>query len=132
MMCGIGKKCNELLTDIFNQGNMNWIWPHFPSVTMTYIRADKADEVPLSNRKLTLNYVYQWEKLLLNSSELIQRFFSFCIQKGNGFLEQKLKKKNHLRLRQAIGIIDWFGKHRVGKERAMDMKHLHLRGLSCI
>lgn len=93
-MCGIGKKCNELLTDIFNQGKMNWIWPHFPSVTMTYIRADKADEVPLSNRKLTLNYVYQWEKLLLNSSELIQRLFLFFLHtKGKWFSRAKVKKK---------------------------------------
>lgn len=93
-MRGIGKKCNELLTDIFNQGKMNWIWPHFPSVTMTYIRADKADEVPLSNRNLTLNYVYQWEKLLLNSSELIQTLFLFFLHtKGKWFSRAKVKKK---------------------------------------
>lgn len=57
MMCGVGEKCNELLADIFNQGNMKLIWPHFPSVTMSSSRADKADEVQLSSRKL--NYVYQ-------------------------------------------------------------------------
>lgn len=77
MMCRVGKKCNELLTDIFNQENMNCTWPHFPSVTMSYTRADKADEAQLSGRKLTLNYVYQCEKLLLNSRELIGRPFLF-------------------------------------------------------
>lgn len=90
-MCGVGKPCNELLTDILNQGNRNWIWPHFPSVRVSYIRAGKAVEVQWSGRKLTLNYVHQWEMLLWNSSELIQRLV-LCIPKRNGFLEQMSKK----------------------------------------
>lgn len=92
-MCGVGKKCNELLTDIFNRGNRNWIWPHFPSVRVSYIRADKADEVQLSGRKLTLNYVYQWEMLLLNSSELIQRLFLFFLHTKEKWLSRVEVKK---------------------------------------
>ena len=137
MMCGVGEKCNELLADIFNQGNMKFIWPHFPSVTMSSSRADKADEVQLSSRKL--NYVYQWKKLLLNVSDLIQRlflfplFFFFLRTKEKRLSKAKVNnKKDCLRLSQVTGLIDWFGKHRLEIGRATDMKCLHLCGLSCI
>lgn len=92
-MCGVGKPCNELLTDILNQGNRNWIWPHFPSVRVSYIRAGKAVEVQWSGRKLTLNYVHQWEMLLWNSSELIQRLVLFFLQTKEKWLSRADVKK---------------------------------------
>lgn len=138
MMCGVGEKCNKLLADIFNQGNMKLIWPRFPSVIMSSSRADKADEVQLSGRKL--NYVYQWKKLLLNVSELIQRLFLFPFFFSLHTKEKRLSrakvsnnnKKDCLRPSQVTGHIDWFGKHILEIERATDMKCLHLCGLSCI
>ena len=138
MMCGVGEKCNELLADIFNQGNLKLIWPRFPSVTMSSSRADKADEVQLSSRKL--NYVYQWKKLLLNVSELIQRLFLFPFffplhTKEKWLSRARVSNNNKedcLRPSQVTGHIDWFGKHRLEIERATDMKCLHLCGLSCI
>lgn len=92
MMCGLGKKCNELLTDIFNRGTMNWIWPHFPSVTMSYPRAAKADEVQSSGRKLSLNYVCQRQKLL-RSSVLTRRLSPFfCMWRRDDSPEQEWRR----------------------------------------
>lgn len=108
-MCGVGKKCNELLTDIFNQRNRNWIWPHFPSVRVSYIRADKADEVQLSGRKLTLSYVHQWEMLLLNSNELIQRLFLLFLHINEKWISRTEVKKGYPRASQGncCWLADW-------------------------